>query len=328
MYVWEHCTPIIAIAIERFSDRWGPYSHRSRRYSIYRLLKELIDPAWRTYLTHLPSGHRAATLCGGSSISEMVRSMGFRALEDKIISIAQVPGSKADLAIADFIRPRQEIINGQHVRFPPSVDEEFDATIETMRGLIVDCRLKTPAKERVRDLSVDRGQPNCDLCGCYTELEAYRRGAAWPDLDPDLTARLSKRYCSYHRPVRLDGTSNSNYRRAFRSRQQFDEETHRLTLQTTSASAAHCSVNNSAVEAFLFNVVGPKALYPDEEAEIRNEARRLVDARLSDRKKQIVILAATGLTQAEIGRRLGMSRQAVSKALNSVPKTYRFDNRK
>lgn len=44
----------------------------------------------------------------------------------------------------------------------------------------------------------------------------------------------------------------------------------------------------------------------------------MVNLKLSDRKKQILILQRDGLNQSEIARKLGIERQAVSKALKSL----------
>lgn len=324
--VWKHCAPIIAAAVERFSDDWGPYSYLSRRYSIYRLLRELIDPAWQTYLTRLPSGHRGTTLCSSSPISETARSIGFRVLEDRIISLSSATRPQnRDGTVIDIEWLCQEGTGLSYSASPPFIEMEFDSTIDTLRELILRCRLKRPSKERVGDLMADHFSPICELCGQHTELEAYRQGADWPKQDSDLKMRLSRRYCAHHRPKCRDGTSNPLYRQAMRSRTKFETEATRLALQTTGSSAIRTGANCRAVELFIFNVVGQQALYLDEESEIRNVARRLVYARLSDRKKQIVMLSAAGLTHAEIALRLGISRQAVWKALNSIPDAYRLD---
>jgi len=51
----------------------------------------------------------------------------------------------------------------------------------------------------------------------------------------------------------------------------------------------------------------------------------LVDEKISDRKKEIVILLLSGLNQSEIAKRLCVERQAISKALQSIPADYRLD---
>ena len=80
--IWEGCDPDISEAIERFQDRWRPYSTASRRYPIVRLIQELIDPAVAAYMAALPvrySGHvpGAGT---GVSFSAIIRLVGLDAM--------------------------------------------------------------------------------------------------------------------------------------------------------------------------------------------------------------------------------------------------------
>lgn len=65
--------------------------------------------------------------------------------------------------------------------------------------------------------------------------------------------------------------------------------------------------------------------HTDLEMRLRGEARRLVDKRMTDRKKEMVALLSTGMSQLAAAKKLGLSRQAVSKALQSIPADYRFD---
>ena len=45
-FIWEGCDPDLARALDLFIQRWEPYSIEARRYSIFRLWREVIDPAW------------------------------------------------------------------------------------------------------------------------------------------------------------------------------------------------------------------------------------------------------------------------------------------
>ena len=59
--------------------------------------------------------------------------------------------------------------------------------------------------------------------------------------------------------------------------------------------------------------------------ELRSEARKIVDKRMTDRKKQIVMLLHSGKNQSETANHLGIQRQAISKMLNTIPDEYRLD---
>ncbi|TAJ01324.1 hypothetical protein EG335_01935, partial [Pectobacterium versatile] len=67
-----------------------------------------------------------------------------------------------------------------------------------------------------------------------------------------------------------------------------------------------------------------QTLHLADEVELRNLARLMVDMKLTDRRKQILVLQKFGFNQSEIARRLEIERQAVSKALRSIPDYFRF----
>ena len=67
-----------------------------------------------------------------------------------------------------------------------------------------------------------------------------------------------------------------------------------------------------------------QTLHLADEAELRNLARLMVDMKLTDRRKQILVLQKFGFNQSEIARRLEIERQAVSKALRSIPDCFRL----
>lgn len=60
-------------------------------------------------------------------------------------------------------------------------------------------------------------------------------------------------------------------------------------------------------------------------AELRNLARRIVDKRLTDRKKAIIMMIASGQNQSQVAEALGIERQAVFKALATIPDDFRLD---
>ncbi len=63
------------------------------------------------------------------------------------------------------------------------------------------------------------------------------------------------------------------------------------------------------------------------DSKLRDQARMLVDQNISDRKKEIVMLLASGLNQSATALQLGIKRQAVSKAIKieSIAYEYRLD---
>lgn len=78
------------------------------------------------------------------------------------------------------------------------------------------------------------------------------------------------------------------------------------------------------VDSYFFQYMVSLTVQLADEAELRNIARLMVDTRLSDRKKQILMLQRLGFNQSEIAQRLQIERQAVSKAFRSIPDCFRL----
>lgn len=81
------------------------------------------------------------------------------------------------------------------------------------------------------------------------------------------------------------------------------------------------------VDSYFFHYVAGQTFQPADKAELRNQARLMVDSKLSDRKKQMLMLQWSGLNQSEIARKLGIERQAVSKALASIPAMFHLSSK-
>jgi hypothetical protein len=301
---WHGCCPPIEHAINSFVERWEPYSVASRRYSIFRLVKEEIDGPWRDYVARL-KGLEAALL-NGCVPGEYAHKRGFRALEDWVMRTIRSYNSLAQLAGA-------------------SIDAELVASLETIRELATICGAKQPKKKStgINTLRI-RAVIFCELCGAPTELETYRRQGEYVD-DSIGHAKLSARYCVDHRPRGHDGGFNAEYKRAVRNRVSFEKELLRLQLQSSKFSEASGNSGDPLVDAFIFNIIAQGALYPDERGELGRIAHHLTKEKVNDFKKRVVMMRVSGRAQSEIANELGVSRQAVSKALKSVPPVYRFD---
>ena len=310
--IWEGCDPTVSEAIEQFEDRWRPYSASSRRYPIVGLLQELIDPAVAAYTATLPQrylGHipGAGT---GVSFSGIIRLVGL----DAMVRMQRQ-------LLRQFIKTED--------RQTPR-DRRFVATLESLIGLVWDCACKRPTKSKVRDtrLNGERLQGFCRFCGSLAELTSFAGGSDDPKADdPEEKLRLSSLYCLDHRPKLPSGAWNPVYRQARRSLAQFDLELARLTQQCAKPATAQVKSGDQLVDSYFFHYVAGQTLQPADKAELRNQARLMVDSKLSDRKKQMLMLQRSGLNQSEIARKLGIERQAVSKALAAIPAMFRLSTK-
>lgn len=316
--IWEGCDPTVSEAIEQFEDRWRPYSASSRRYPIVGLLQELIDPAVAAYTATLPQrylGHipGAGT---GVSLSGIIRLVGL----DAMVRMQRQ-------LLRQFIKTEDR---------QTSRDQRFTATLETLIGLVWDCackRPKTSASAKGVSLNAQRKHGFCDFCGNPTEFSAFMANVAEQQVnDAELENRkkleLSHQYCGGHRPKLTNGEWNPAYRQAKRSLAQFELELARLSQQCAKPATPQVKSGDQLVDGYFFHYVMRQTLQPADKAELRNQARLMVDSKLSDRKKQILMLQWSGLNQSEIARRLGIERQAVSKALASIPAMFHLKKKR
>ena len=116
----------------------------------------------------------------------------------------------------------------------------------------------------------------------------------------------------------------------------FDRELERLDRQSWAGiNIPGAKSGNALVDDFILRLsVHRRLTYEQQstdtsdslETRLRWEACKLVDRRIADRKKEIISLLSLGLNQSQVAEQLGLkSRQAISKALLSIPHDYRLD---
>ncbi|KAF1727705.1 LuxR family transcriptional regulator [Pseudoxanthomonas mexicana] len=304
--IWEGCCPAISEAIGRFQGRWRASS--TDKHSV-RLLKELIDPVVTAYAATLPLrylGHVPGVGPDVKPLSEIARLIGFNAM-------------------ARLQRQLLRAFTLTNNRWSAR-EKQFVATLETLIELVSACARKRPTKSKIRDTNLKSGRTRgfCRFCGAMAELTLFGNGSEAPKAnDPEDILRLSNLYCPEHRPRLPTGEWNPAYRRAKRSLAQFDQELARLGLQSTKMQAGQAQSGDALIDSYVFHYVRKYGFQPADEAELRHHARWMVDNKVTDRKKQMVILHRYGMSQSDIARKLSIKRQAVFKALASIPEDAR-----
>lgn len=306
--IWEGCDPTISKTIGRFQDRWQPYSTASRRYPIVGLLQEVIDPALTTYMKTLPARYSGfvSGVGAGMGFSDTIRLVGL----DAMVRLQRQ-------LLRHFIKTadRQD-----------SRDKHFIATIESLTELVWSCACKRPKKSTFVggiNLNAQRKHGFCELCGELTEFAAFVSTISDDHVNEEEVAsckrlEFSHQYCSRHRPILATGGRNPAYRQAKRASAQFDLELGRLNRQCAKRATPQAASGDLLVDRFFYQYLLIQTLQPADTGELRSQARLMVDSKLSDRKKQILILQWHGLNQSKIARKLGLERQTVSKALKAL----------
>lgn len=337
IHAWVGCDPQIEDAISAFEQSWGPYSAKSRRHSIFRLLRELIDPAWFSFCQRWPelNGEELNRSWNQYQDERVLRGLAHNQDIDKtgtypLSVIAHYLGfDELDWFIRAIARNALEIDG--HVDVLP--------TLDSLRDLAIRCRSKKPKRVSGRQISLSPSETKCRFCNQPTQLAEYALCEARLECvdDPGHISRLSALYCAAHRPK----TSFSNrveavYLREKRNQGKVERELQRLDLQSWAGSTIACAKSgNSLVDEFVWRLSVHRCLTYEQqpidehdllESRLWQEARRLVSHQITDRKKEIIALLSSGISQAQAAKRLGLkSRQAISKALQSVPAHYRLD---
>lgn len=302
--VWEGCDPGIAAAVHRLQEEWRPYSVASRSKRIDRLIQQVVDPAVAAYAATLPPQllHFLPGAGSGLPFSDMCRLVGLNG---------------AARLQRQLLRRFVKVHNTETTQA-----RRFVATMETLLELTRGCARKPPLTAHVEGKRVHkkRIQEFCRYCGSPTEMAAYAAGRIAGD--PDETLQYSSQYCSTHRPKLADGGWNPEYQKARRSAAQFDTELERLSRQAGNWREPFAGSGDWLVDCYLHHYVLKHRLRYGDTSELRDHARRMADARLTDRKKQVVILLRYGLSQSDAASVLGVQRQAVSKARASIPSAF------
>jgi len=315
----DGCDPDVMDAITQFQDRWRPYTASSRRYPIVGLIEKLIDPAVAAYTATLPNRYLNYIPGAGTGvgISGIIRLVGL----DAMLSLQR-----------EFLRRFIRFDAKQSAR-----DQRFVATHESLEALVFGCAHKQPTRSALRDskgstreLNCRRPQHFCRFCGSLTELASYAGDEfKWRGKNENGKLRLSSLYCKDHRP-KLPGdardTWNPAYQQAKQTQAQFDLELGRIIRQCARRSTRRAESGDQLVDSYFFHYFLLKqTLEPADKAELRNLARLMVDSKLSDTKKKILILQYSGLSQSEIAQKLGIkNRQSVSKALLTIPTRFKL----
>lgn len=318
---------------------WGPYSAQSRRYPIFKLLRELIDPAWSGLCRRHPALSREVLSLAWKrhQWNEMMRTRKRdNAGLPEVSALSAIAHRLGFAALDEFIQEVGRAVMRKSYR-------EFDnlvPSLDSLREMAIRCQGKKPKRRtlgKFGKLDLLYGMEICRACEQPTELAAHIAiaGDACPDGD---VLRLSSTYCCTHSPKKTGTNATmANYLRARRSQRTFETELNRLERQCRERpSSARAKSGNPSVDEFIrrlsirrgFTLDGgctPGSL-AELEVRLRREARKLVDQRMSDRKKEMVILLSAGMTQPQVANKLGLkSQQAVSKALQSIPADYRLD---
>ena len=357
---WSGCDPLVKEAIDAFSERWRPYSIESRKYSIFSLIREFIDKPWNGLQVRFPALKIEQMDVAWSKYQWELQGDPTFANDDvenhtpaaERLKAAFIPcAEKVDgkYVLSAFARHHgftalERFLQLTCREIGPNCDEVLSASFDSLRELALACRSKKSKKKQHGKINARRAHLRsvCRLCGRHTELSMHLEGKPWPLVDRDEKLRLSSMYCEIHKPkASFSDAVRRDYLKAKRRQSEFDLEYSRLDRQGWGdSSVPRAKSGNQLIDEYIRRFVARRlqsfsfelvrSLLDQKyssflDQKLREEARMLVDRKISDRKKEMMMLLASGLNQSETALRLGIKRQAVWKALPTIDKNYRLD---
>ena len=311
--VWNGCDPDVAVAIRSFMQMYSPkYTSRSKKFSIFRLIRENVDFAFSIYL------HNCWKLSSPYYIGFSIYSEG-KEFSDKI----EFAKKRLDnFGFSDAMKHEMyglEQLLQSYTRHSmvPTWGTAFLSTIDSVIALCDYCRRRIPKRSaRIGDNPFPNDMPKtvrrrfnedfpyCELCWRFCQ-----------EVDESNTRKLSsKRFCVEHAPkihrIQIDSeeedskvksclSTNRLYRSDFNLKKKFHEKLREIykefPFQNKKWIDILGDVDETSIRHYAYDFVHVRCLNNPGN---RSEANRLRNA---------------GHKVAEIARMLGISRQTVYK---------------
>lgn len=341
LQIFDHCDPEFAKALGLFSKALTPsHSLTSRRYSVWSAVRLFLDEIFACVIESY-SGVWQTELLGRVKLSEIGKNPPVWRADPKVfespsgycrteLNVFKV--DKLEMKTADTLSINWQVSNlklwDANLRYAirsaheaasdsnePSF-ERFCGTLDTVRVLLDFLVALRPGRAMHYGnwLSDSRTRPQvtsyCELCWRVTKRWAAFRNAedGAGRYSPDARWRkLSDRYCEIHDP----SDPGSMYHSDLPYKPAFLRELEALTRRGRSEFLFRFPLPNGADIQEL-----RKTAYDQVHAGLRPATTSFpVSPGL---REKVWVLHREGLRQAEIARRLGVSRQAVSKAWKSL----------
>jgi hypothetical protein len=324
----RECYPELSAAIRQLCAEWREDPANRRQKVVFARLSTSVDAALKNYRAELVAKgyrpHRGTCV----SFSRYLHRRGRAATERKIVKLHRL--LRRPLMLIERVGKRAGQNGFSLLSGTPTLQVVSQAlsTLDALRSLT---NIAASFRPRAKYVKGSEGAANirkpwwnhlCRYCDKPTELEAFLAGAI---SIPRERYVLNPFLCREHRSRREGGCASSEYRRLRRNEPEFQRELEELTWASVRKGPREPGLKNNLLYQFRRKIVDDKNLYLDDDSELAKEAWKLVANGISDRKKIIVMLLCAGENASSIARQLNVTRQAVHKAVQTLPVHYRFD---
>jgi hypothetical protein len=331
----RNCYPPLAVAIEQLCREWNEDPASRRGKIVFSKLAKTVDVVLLNYRAELVSrcGRRPA----GSSLnfSHYLRQFGRRWTETKILSLHRL--LRRSLESSPPVRHLlQDILGGTtgHNVTPastvsPETAKMLYELLDTLDALISLTNVVTsfrPKARLVNGVNIRKQSWNnlCRFCGQLTEMQALAEQNVIRCRKDNAPQRLNPSLCRKHRTRNEKGEALSAYRSLKRNEPELQREIEALSWASVRKGPEQPGFENELLYEFRRRIVDQQNLHLYSEAELADQARCLMQHGMNDQKKLIVMMRCANERAIVIARHLGITRQAVYKAIQTVPPRYCF----
>lgn len=355
----DGCNRQIAEAIQAFEDEWKPYSLESKCYPLMGLIKRLLDPVIDDYVRSLPS-NPPHNLCGigiKHSFSGLLDQIGFettyRCLRENIRRFEKsdyfsseqgdefIATASTLIFLADQLRAKrpvrilikdeQQNPRGVYKRSVSNFWPEFCplcGEISEYQAFISNPNMSKGKEDDLRLSQYCSSHRPRNSDGTWNPL--YKQAIQSKEQFDIEFKRLLCQVSQPHKPNAMSGDELIDeyffyyLQDKMPTPKQIDDCWNSVqdifAEQNRHDRAAYDLINERISEIYGTS----NALERKDISQLRHMARRMVDHRLTDRKKRILALNRKRLSKKQISESLTkldgykISRQAVSKYINSV----------
>lgn len=347
------CDELVAQAIKSFRNEWGPYSQYSTRRNIINLIQKSLDNSISKFIDSLPEKyqHFFPKQDKKISLSLLLKELGFQETHKEIkrhLAFFIEYNSSGTETDRRFISTLEAIINLVwmcYLRRPNFQEYSTDVKVNTTRKqtLCDFCGEKTELTSFIESLdkNIVTDLEDTKLMGlshnfCSThkqkkdDTSSYKRAKRSQNQFEIEVLRLRRQ------------VAKPNQQNAMSGDELIDEYFY-LYLQGKIVTSEQADAYMSYVSKTFGNQIKVdttmlQRLHEISDSltndgtmissgdidKIRNIARRMVDSRITDNKKRMIVLRQLGLSQKKIAQKISeytgqhITHQAVSKALSSI----------
>lgn len=357
------CDEFVSQAIKRFRDEWAPYSQYSTRKNIINLIQKLLDNSIARFINSLPEKYQYFFPKQNEkiSLSLLIKELGFQEAHKEIkrhlafFIEYNSSGTETDRRFTATLEAIINLVWMCYLRRPKFQEYSTDVKINTTRKqtLCELCGEKTELTSFIKSLDKniiqDKDLDDINLmvlshnfCSLHKQKKddtsAYKRAKRSQNQFEIEVLRLRRQVAKPNKQNAMSGDElideyfylylqgkmvTSEQAETYMSyvRKTFGNQ---IKVDTTMLQRLH------EISDYLTNQ-GTMISSGDID-KIRNIARRMVDSRITDNKKRMLVLKQRGLSQKEIAQRLtelggkNITHQAVSKALRTIRHDFLLSN--